>query len=80
MIAGRKQTSDPGKDLRRQIGTVFAKQYYTTRERRKGGMDEETFDLIAWDDVERGLRGTSKMFKVWHAKQGSGYCLSLIHI
>ena len=38
-IAGRKQTLDPKKDLKRQIGTVQAKAYYTSRgkeERRNG--------------------------------------------
>ena len=30
-IAGRKQTSDPKKDPKRQIGTVHAKAYYTSR-------------------------------------------------
>ena len=37
-------------------------------------MDAETFDTIAWNDVEAALKGTSKMFKMWHAKQGSGFC------
>ena len=33
-IAGRKQTSDPMKDLKRQIGTVHAKAYYSSREKK----------------------------------------------
>ena len=35
-IAGRKQTSDPKKDLKKQIGAVQEKAYYTSRERKKG--------------------------------------------
>ena len=73
-IAGRKQTSDPKKDLKRQIGTVQAKAYYTSREKRKGGMNAETFDTIAWDDSEAALEGTSKIFKMWYTKQGSRFC------
>ena len=73
-IASRKQTSDSKKDLKKQIGAVQAKAYYTSRESRKGGMNAGTFDTIAWDDTEAALEGTSKMFKMWYAKQGSGFC------
>ena len=34
-IAGRKQTSDPKNDLKRQIGMVHAKAYYTSREKKE---------------------------------------------
>ena len=37
-------------------------------------MDAEVFDMIAWDNVEAALKGTSEMFKMWHVKQGSGFC------
>ena len=50
------------------------KAYYTSRESRKGGMEAGTFDTIAWDDAEAALEGTSKMFKMWYVKQGSGFC------
>ena len=73
-IAGRNPTSDPKINLKRQIGTVHAKAYYTRRETRKGGMDTETFDVITWNNVEAALKGTSKMFKMWYTKQGSGFC------
>ena len=29
--------------------------------------------MIAWNDVEAALKRTSKMFKIWYAKQGSGF-------
>ena len=58
-ITGRKHTSDPKKDLKKQIGAVQAKAYYTSRGSKKGGMDAETFDTIAWDDTETALEGTS---------------------
>ena len=45
-IAGMKQTLDPKKDLKRQIGTVQAKAYSTSR-KGGGGMDIEAFDMIA---------------------------------
>ena len=73
-IRGRKQTSDPRKDLKQQIGEQAAREFYTSREKSKGGMDEPTFSSIAWDDIDAAMRGTSKMYRLWYAKQGSGYC------
>ena len=52
---------------------VHAKTYYTSREKRKGGMDAETFDMIAWNDVEAALKGTTTMFKMSYVKHGSGF-------
>ena len=37
-------------------------------------MNTGNFDTIAWDNTEAALEGTSKMFKMWYAKQGSGFC------
>ena len=51
IISGRKQTLDPKKGLKRQIGTVQTKAYYISRGKGKGGMDVKVFDMIAWNDV-----------------------------
>ena len=72
--AERKQTSDPKKDHKRQSGTVQANAYYTSRGKRKDGMNMEVVDMIAWDDTEAALKGMSTMSNVWHTKQGSGFC------
>ena len=37
-------------------------------------MNAEVFGVIVWEDVESALKGTNKLFKMWHAKQGSGFC------
>ena len=37
-------------------------------------MRAEVFDTVAWDDISKALEGISKMFKMWYAKQGLGYC------
>ena len=37
-------------------------------------MDTGTLDTIACDDAEAALEGTSKMLKMWYAKQSSGFC------
>jgi len=73
-IGGKKQTSDPRKDLKKQIGEQAAKEFYTTREKSKGGMDKETFSSIAWEDIDAAMKGSSKMCRLWYAKQGCGYC------
>ena len=67
-IGGKKQTSDPRKDLKKQIGVQAAKDFYTTREKSKGGMDKETFSSIAWEDIDAAMKSTSKMYKLWYAK------------
>ena len=36
-------------------------------------MDAKVFEMITWDDVDAALKGTTKMFKMWHAKQGLGF-------
>jgi len=36
-------------------------------------MDAGTFDPIVWDNAEAALEGTNMMFKMWYAKQGSGF-------
>ena len=58
------------------MGTVQAWTYYTNREKMKKGMDIETFDIVAWDNIEIALKEKSKMFKMWHAKQES--CLYVV--
>ena len=73
-ITGRKHNSDPKNDLKRHIGTVQAKTYYTSRETRKVRMDAETFDAITWNNAAAALEGTSNMFKMWYVQQGSGFC------
>ena len=48
---------DPKNDLKRRIGTVHAKAYYTSRGKGRGGMEAETFVMIAWNDIEAALKG-----------------------
>ena len=47
---------------------------YAERPASKKGTRPEIFDTIAWKDVTKALEGRSKMFKMWYAKQGSGFC------
>ena len=61
-VAGKKQPSDPRNDLKRQIGMVQAKAYYTDRGKRKGGMDAAVFDIVSWETVKSALKGTGNMF------------------
>ena len=63
-FAVRKQIVDPRKDLKQQIGTVQAQAFCISREKRKRGMDAETFDMVSWDDIESVLKGTSRMLKM----------------
>ena len=73
-IGGEKQTSDPKEALKQEVGGKAARDYYASRPVQKGGMRHEVFDMVAWDDVEAALKQRSKMYKMWYAKQGSGFC------
>ena len=56
------------------VGQDAAWEYYASRPAQKGGMRQEVFDTVAWDDVKEAIKERSKMFKMWYAKQGSGNC------
>ena len=56
------------------MGRQKAREYYAEIPASKGGMRAEIFDTIAWDDTGRALEGRSKTYKMWYAKQGSGFC------
>ena len=73
-VGGKKQTSDPKEAIKQMVGREAARNYYATRPAQKGGMRREGFDTVAWGDVAEALEERSKMFKMWYAKQGSGYC------
>ena len=36
-------------------------------------MGRDTFNTVAWDNIEAFLKGTSKIYKTWYAKQGLGF-------
>ena len=70
MIGTTKQTTDVAKDLRYLIGKSRAKPLMT----ETGVMSADAFDLVQWDDLRRALDGKPRMYQLWYAKQGSGYC------
>jgi len=39
-----------------------------------GVMTAEAFDLVQWDDIRSALEQKPRMYQLWYAKQGSGYC------
>ena len=56
------------------VGREAAREYYASRPAQNGGMRREVVDTVAWGDVAETLKERSKIFKMWHAKQGSGFC------
>ena len=56
------------------VGWEAARKYYAGRTVQKGGMMREVFGTVAWGDVVEALKDQSNMFKIWYAKQGSGFC------
>ena len=37
-------------------------------------MSGEAFDRVCWPDLKRTLDTKPRMYQLWYAKQGSGYC------
>ena len=70
MIGTTKQTTDVAKNLRYLIGKSRAKPLMT----KTGVLSAEAFDLVRWDDFRRALDNKPRMYQLWYAKQGSGYC------
>ena len=74
LVDGKKQTSDPKEAIKQMVGHEATRKYYVSRPAQKGGMRRKVFDTVAWGDVAEALKERSKMFKMWYAKQGSGFC------
>ena len=60
--------------IKQMMGREAAREYYASRTAQKGGMRREVFGTVAWGDVAEALKERSKMFKMWYATQGSGFC------
>ena len=41
---------------------------------KRGIMNDETFDLVAWEAVRDALNKTPKLYNLWYRKQGNGHC------
>ena len=48
--------------------------YCVGRQAQKGGLRHKVFDAVVWNDVTATLDEQSKMLKMWHKKQVSGFC------
>ena len=69
-MAGERKTSDPREFIMQDVRGRKTKEYYAERLASKGGARPEIFDTVAWDNVAKALEGTSKIYKMWYAKQG----------
>ena len=69
-----KQTSNLKDAIKQMVGREAARVHYASRPAQKGGMRREVFDAVAWGDMAEALKEQSKMFRMWYAKQGSGFC------
>lgn len=70
IIDNEKQTADVAKELRYYIGKERARQFYAD----EGRMSPEIFDSVAWEPLRALLERRPQMFRVWYAKQCSGFC------
>jgi len=71
-VDGTKQTTDVNKGLTQGIGAKQARAYWA---RKSGqGIPPDVFDLIDFPAIELALKGKPQMYKVWYAKQVTGWC------
>ena len=73
-VGGEKQTSALKEAIKKMVRREAVREYHASRPAQKGGMRREMFDTVAWGDVTEALKDRSKMFKMWYAKQGTGFC------
>ena len=80
-----KQTPDVSKGARYALDLSAAKKFYTTplgardsqgRRHKDGGLGWTTtkFDAVDWRSLEATLLSKPQMYKIWLAKQCSGFC------
>lgn len=65
-----KATSDPADQLRLELGRREAHQFLT----QEMGWTSEQFELVAWTHLNDTLSSKPLAFKLWLAKQHSGFC------
>ena len=83
-IQGCKQTSDVSTAARFALGMADAERFYTaplpqpTERGRKGGgglgWSKQSFDAVAWRELDLTLSKKGQMYRQWLAKQCSGFC------
>ena len=69
-VAGNKQVTDPFAAIRRVIKLREAERFY----REELGRQKTTFDCVHWDRLEDALSSKGDPFRLWPAKQVSGFC------
>ena len=65
-----KATSDPAEQLRLELGKREARQFLT----QEIGWTLEQFDMVAWKHLNDTLATKPLAFRLWLAKQHSGFC------
>ena len=70
-----KQTTDVATDVRFALGMVDAERFYC-RPVDKGGLgwSKESFHAVDWRVLDAALANKGQMYKLWLAKQCSGFC------
>ena len=58
-IGREKQTIDVGKGLGSHTGKVKSQSFYI----KNNTLDTETFDMVAWEDIQDITERTSKMYR-----------------
>ena len=72
IIKGEKITDDIAQPLRFYASKETARKHLTGR--KKKPWSRSTFDAIDWEHLELAQKKKPEMYKIWRAKQSSGFC------
>ena len=70
IINGIKATTDIAKRARYALGRVEAERFYT----KDLEWSTPQFDSVDWSILHATLESNPQMYKIWLAKQASGFC------
>ena len=73
-----KQTTDVSTDVRYELGRVDVEKFYCMPVGNKGtgglGWAKDSFEVVDWPALDATLSSKGHMYKLWLAKQSSGFC------
>ena len=76
IVGGQKVTGDIGEAIRFAKGMEEARDFLVGSEK----WSNEKFDEVDWKALDKTLRGKNQGFKIWLAKQHSGFCGTRVQV
>ena len=78
IIKGNKITDDIAQPIRFHASKESARKYFITRKKKPWA--PACFDAIDWEHLELAQMNKPEMYKIWRAKQSSGFCGTRVQV